>query len=375
MTAKERMDWLVNFLTIRFGFVHRILGLTNKIADPGIKTMSVKVLGNSKFELRYNPQFILDETDEHLTYILFHEAMHLVLHHCTSRKKCSNEACDLAVNELIPIVPGRCERPPYGLFVSEMRKNHPDIKEKQTAEWYDGLLKTAVGTGDRKSKNQSGKGDDDILDDHDGWAEDEMADEVIRAKVREIDLSDGWGNVSGTFKELVRAAQVKRINWRNHIRRFGGNLMWKHKEMTLKRPNRRTGLLHPGYKRQHTDKLLVCLDNSMSTHSLVPQFLGVINGMTDYMPIDIVQFDAGITYGPKPFRKKTNHECKGQGGTNFQPVIDLMNKNRYRGAVILTDGEAAVCTRPDITRVMWVLPKDKKPPVEWGKRIHLDPYI
>jgi predicted metal-dependent peptidase len=213
------------------------------------------------------------------------------------------------------------------------------------------------------------------LDDHDGWAEDEMADEVIRSKIREIELTDSWGNVSEQFKELVRAAQVKKINWRNHIRRFGGNLIWKHKEMTLKRPNRRTGLLHPGYKRNHTDTLLVCLDNSMSTQALTPEFLGVINGMTDFMPIDLVQFDADITDGPKQFKKKTNHTCVGGGGTNFQPVIDLMDKRRYRGAVILTDGEASECTRPKKTRVLWVLPKGKKPPVEWGTRVHLDAYV
>jgi|GEM_PF-6360640 len=360
MNAKDRMEWLINFLTIRFGFVHRVLRLTNKIPDPEVKTMSVRVTG-SKFELRYNPDFIMENSDETMTFILFHEALHLALHHCTSRKKCSNEATDLSVNEIIPIIQGRCERPSFGWFVDRIKDSYPDIEEKQTAEWYDKLLK--------KNKTEINL---ELVDDHSGWDENEMSDEIVRAKVREIDVCDEWGNVSESFKEMVRAAQVRHINWRNLIRRFGGNLIWKHKEITLKRPNRRTGLLHPGYKREHTDRLLVALDNSMSTNNLTPDFLGVINGMTDFMPIDIVQFDSDITYGPKTFRRKSNHICVGRGGTSFQPVINLVDKMRYKGVVILTDGEAGSCSRPKKAHVLWVLPQGKTPPVEWGVRVHLN---
>ena len=88
---------------------------------------------------------------------------------------------------------------------------------------------------------------DSPLDDHSGWEEHEVADERVKAKIKEIDQNDLWGNMTQTNKELILAAQVKRINWRNKIRTWFGNQAWKNKIATRKRPNRRTGFIHPGY--------------------------------------------------------------------------------------------------------------------------------
>lgn len=384
--AQERFEWLVNFLTIRFSFVNRLIGLASKRMTRDVETMGVRVLGGSKFELVYNPDFLMSLDDSEATYVLFHEAMHIALHHCTSRQL-DNISCDLAVNEIIPVVPDRCEPPKLngklvGAHVSEFKGQYPKIEEKQSAEWYEQFLREQAGPGGPQS-GQSGKSQEPgvagrpSIDDHSGWKEDEIADEVIRAKIREIDLNNQWGSVSESFKEVILAAQVRRINWRNLIRRFAGNLIWKHREPTRKRPNRRTGILHPGSKRGTTDRLLVAIDNSMSiSEHLQSVFLGTINGMLDYMPIDVVMFDSDITDGPKPFdHRRNSYTFTGRGGTAFGPVIKLVDERRYRGVIILTDGEADSCSPPKNAPVLWVLPEGKRPPVEWGQRVHLDPNI
>jgi len=384
--AQERFEWLVNFLTIRFSFVNRILGLASKRMTRDVETMGVRVLGGHRFELVYNPDFLMSLEDSEATYVLFHEAMHIALHHCTSRSL-GNIPCDLAVNELIPEVQDRCEPPKsngklFGTYVATFKDLYPTIEEKQSAEWYERFLREQAVPG-KEGSPQSGQSggqpdrDGQPIDDHSGWKEDEIAEEVIRAKIREIDLNGQWGSVSEGLKEIILAAQVRRINWRNIIRRFAGNLIWKNREPTRKRPNRRTGILHPGSKRGTADRLLVAIDDSMSISGhLQSSFLGVINGMLDYMPIDVVMFDADITDGPRPFdRHHNSYTFTGRGGTSFGPVISLVDKRRYRGVIILTDGEADSCSPPKNAHVLWVLPEGKRPPVEWGKRVHLDPNI
>jgi predicted metal-dependent peptidase len=85
-----------------------------------------------------------------------------------------------------------------------------------------------------------------------------------------------------------------------------------------------------------------------------------------------MQFDCEKTEDPKPYdRRKMSLNFLGRGGTNFQPVIDIVNAKKYKGVMILTDGEASAPTKPLSAQVLWVLPADKRPPVEWGDRVYL----
>jgi predicted metal-dependent peptidase len=193
--------------------------------------------------------------------------------------------------------------------------------------------------------------------------------------IKTIDLQDQWGDVPATCKERILSAQIKKINWRNVLRRFLGNLIWNEKESTRKRPNRRTGFLHPGTKKTCQDKHLVAIDTSGSTQEYLPQFLGVINQMVDYLPIDIMQFDCEKTEDPKPFdRRKKNYEFTGFGGTNFEPVMQIVKERKYKSVVIVTDGEAPTPSKPK-AKVVWVLPQGKNPPVDWGTRIHMSHHV
>jgi predicted metal-dependent peptidase len=388
--GKKRMEWAIGFMTVRYHFVYQILAMTTKREQSGFGTLGVRVLGGGSFELTYDPEFILKLLDPALTYILYHEILHLALLHCTSRNfshhELGNIAHDLAVNELIPVTPGSCEPPKnpngslMGVFVSEMKKQpqYKDILEKQTAEWYyDYLMKKAKaqdGKGEGKGKKgtggepQSGKG----FDEHGGWKEDEIADQKVRAKIDEINKGDLWGDVGGAEKELILAAQQKRINWRNVLRQFYGNQVWHEREGTRKRPNRRMGYVHPGARKLQVDRHLVAVDTSGSVDSdLLAQFLAVINQMTDFVPIDIMQCDCGVTDTPRPFdRRKHEYTFKGRGGTSFDPIMKIANEHRYKSVVILTDGAASECLKPK-AQVVWVLPEGMNPPVEWGKRIHM----
>jgi len=404
--AQKRFDWLVPFLICRFKFVHTMLGLMTKIPDTRVPTMGVAIV-DGKIRLIYNPVWTQALTDAELTYVFYHEMLHLALHHCTRRplttdaqyKLLANMAHDLAVNELIP-ENDACQKPKgpdgklAGCFVSELKKEkeYADIQDKQTAEWYYDYLFSKMkksgssGSGGKSGSKANGKGKEPKdgkdgqsgtgFDDHDGWKEHEMADEKVRIKVEDISQQNLWGDMSAGEKEIILAAQVKRVNWRNYIRNWFGQQAWRDRTTTRKKPNRRTGMIHPGYKRSYTDRWLVVADTSGSVaEDLLAQFVGVLNQLVEVLPIDFAQCDAGVTQIPQPYdRRRHKIEFTGRGGTDFQPIMDMVNEHHYRGVMILTDGEASPPTRPK-AKVLWVLPPNHNPPVEWGDRVQLQRHV
>jgi len=374
--ARKRMSWAVGFLVVSYHFVYRILALTCKTAQPGLGTMGVKVNGGGQFELLYDPIFVNNLKDEELTFVMYHEVMHLALHHCTQRRfdnhQIGNIATDLAVNELIPIS-NTCKPPSDICSVARFKKekDFKDIKGMQTSEWYYKYLMKKAKENGGKGKGYSGKG----FDNHDGWSENEVADEKVRAKISEIEKGDLWGKIEGSTKEMILSAQTRKINWKNILRQFYGNQIWPERDSTRKRPNRRTGYIHPGNRKVQLDRHLIAVDTSGSIESeLLAQFLGTINQMTEYVPIDIMQVDFNIQSEPRPFeRRHLKYDFLGRGGTNFQPIMDTVTERKYKSVVILTDGEASPCTKPN-AKVVWVMPPGHKPPVDWGQQIHLTQY-
>ena len=404
--AEKRFEWMIGFLICQFKFVHQVLGMMVKIPKRGMNTMGVSVTPDGRFQLFYDPLWSNGLTDAELTYIFYHEVLHLVMHHCTKRplstdrkdKRLANLAHDLAINELIT-ESTECQKPRdekgklAGAWVSELKKqkDFTDIEEKQTSEYYWDYLrkkqkegKIGGGQCDGDCKNckleiGSGDGDGDpmdckCMDEHGGWQEHEVAAERIKAKVKEIARNNSWGNMSQGTIEAIMAAQIKKINWRNKIRVWFGNHSWGTKMSTRKKPNRRTGFMHPGYKKSYVDKYLVAADTSGSVDDeLLGEWIGVLNQLVEYLPIDFMQFDCEKQTDPRPFdRRALKLEFKGRGGTDFQPVMDLVNQRHYRGVMILTDGQAAAPTQPKGAHVLWVLPTGMNPPVDWGERVYLE---
>lgn len=390
MNGEDRLDWATGFLCVAYQFVYRVLGsmIREPRPDYGRKkgdeygTMGVSVKSGN-VRLTYDPVFICMLEEWELTYVLYHEILHIVLHHCTSRQfdnqEVGNIACDLAVNELIPIRDGSCVPPKdakgkrVGCYVDDLKvlPQCKDIEHRQTAEYYyDYLMKKfPPKNGDPKLGNGR-------FDDHSGHAEDEMAAERVRAMVNDIESQGGWGDVSTAIKEVILAAQTRRINWRNILRQFYGNIAWPEREATRKRPNRRTGIVHPGYRRLQLDRHLVVADTSGSIDSdLLAQFLSIINQVSEQMPIDFMQVDCEKQTDPRPFdRRCVEMTFLGRGGTDFAPIMQMVEERHYKSVVILTDGEAGEVPKPS-AEVVWVLPAGHNPPVDWGKRIHMERHI
>jgi predicted metal-dependent peptidase len=381
--AKEILANEIGLLAIQYRFVYQIINMTNRICVPNMKTMGVKVCPSGNFELGYDPEFVCALKDTWLRYVLYHEILHMVLGHCTYRdkhfknKKLGNVAMDLAINQLIPIKKTFCERPEgdfRSLQIEDFKKKYPDIEEKQTAEYYYEFLLKKQESESGKSGKESGSGEfEKGFDSHEGFGESELAAEKIRSKIKEIETNNSWGSIGGDVKEMIIAANTKRIPWQSIVKQIYGNISWGERETTRKRPNRKTGYINPGYKKLMVDKHLLAIDVSASvSESLGAKFIGTMNQIVDVVPLDYMQCDSDVTVTPKPFdRKKKSIEFTGRGGTSFQPIIDLVDRLKYKFVLIFTDGEASPCTKPKNARVIWVLPEGANPPVDWGTIVHI----
>jgi predicted metal-dependent peptidase len=385
--AKKRLDWAVGFLTVSYSFVYQVLGILHRHVQVSKGTMGVWVQGG-QLHLAYDPNFVMELKDSWLTFVLYHEVLHLVLRHCTNRKFADNDiggiATDLAVNELVPIKPGSCEPTMrngkrVGVFVDDLRKmpEFKDIKNKQSAEWYYNFLMehakkvSSAGEGKPgKNKGQPGKDSlkSDQTDDHSGWdPNDEIADERVKAKVSDIAKNALWGNVSSSDQEVIMAAQTKRIDWRALLKMLMGAFSWHERESTRKRVNRRTGFIHPGYRKLKVDRQLVVIDTSGSTFmgGLLGRFLTLVNSMVEECPIDLAQVDCSVTEQPKPYEQHCKEfTFKGNGGTSFDPIMDIVDEKGYKSVVIFTDGQASAPREPKNARVIWVTPEGMEPPVD-----------
>jgi predicted metal-dependent peptidase len=383
VSVDERWEYLIVSMILGDPFIHEFIIMMSKIANESVQTMGVRVAG-AAVHLAYSCKFLNQLTDSEARWVLVHEVLHLVFHHCTVRvsvdprmHELDNIAADLAINQLIPET-GHIMRPRPEIIVPCFPEAYGFPKLLSKEQYYQ-LLWEKEQEDKKNGGGSSIDGKGQLVDNHEEWsdAEAEIIDEIIRNKVEHLSKSDrSWGKVTGGIKEMIIAAQKSQVAWWRILREFLGFLVTTKKESTMKRPNRRFGYPFPGTKRRHIDKILCAIDSSGSiSEDSLRRFLTEINNIQETHPVDLVVFDDGITIGPIPFtRKRKTFEFKGRGGTNFQPVMDLASKGKYKSLVMLTDGCAGVCTYPvGVRDVIWCLVDDGEPPkgVEWGRRVHI----
>ena len=418
VSEDERWEYLVTSMILGDQFIHEFIIMMSKHADESIKTMGVLV-ENARIKLTYAPSFLAKLTDSEARWVLVHEILHLVFHHCTVRSstdprlhKLDNIACDLAINQLIPEdgrimkprpevitpyfpealnFPAKLSKEQYFQLLMEKDKEEDDNgggqgqgQPQQGQGQGNGQDQEPgqgqPGQGQGKDKDDKGNAIDkagDLIDNHEGWTDEEaeIIDEIIRNKVDQLSRSEkSWGRVTGGIKEMIMAAQKSQVAWWRLLREHLGLFSTTKRESTLKRPNRRYGYPFPGVKRKHVDKILCAVDSSGSiSEDSLRRFLTEMNTIQETHPVDLVVFDDGITQGPIQFTKKRKtFQFTGRGGTNFEPVMKLASEKKYKCLVILTDGCAAKCEYPKgVQDVIWCLVDEGTPPVDWGKQVHI----
>ena len=313
-------------------------------------------LRSGRKKLEYNPEIVVEMSDEALEEALRAEAVRLLLKHPYERRPdgCSQQAMGLGSNLVIG------DNYSHPRFRIETPQEY-GLKSGMSFEWYAREVekqKSGDGSGDSDDESPGGASSDDEKhrDLAELWDEDDMTVQVINGI---ISTTKSWGSIPGNMAELLTSSLKAKINWRNIFAGFRASIISSKRKLTRMRPNRRTGFDNMGSVRRFDTKLLVAVDvsGSISTESL-QYFYGVINSAFRYgfESVDVIQFDHGVRAVHSLKKVIKDIAILGRGGTSFQEPVDYAHENGYDGLVMLTDGYAPEPVIPEGFKagLLWV---------------------
>lgn len=313
-------------------------------------------LRSGRKKLEYNPEIVVEMSDEALEEALRAEAVRLLLKHPYERRPdgCSQQAMGLGSNLVIG------DNYSHPRFRIETPQEY-GLKSGMSFEWYAREVdRQQDGSSSEDSDDDSSEGGPGKSEKHrdlaELWDEDDMTVQLINGI---ISSTKSWGSIPGNLAEILTSSLKAKINWRNIFAGFRASIISSKRKLTRMRPNRRTGFDNMGSVRRFDTKLLVAVDvsGSISTESL-QYFYGVINSAFRYgfESIDVVQFDNGVRAVHNLKKVIKDIAILGRGGTSFQEPIDYAHENGYDGLVMLTDGYAPEPVLPQgfKTGLLWV---------------------
>ena len=351
---RDRITTIIEHWFIQEPALFQIL-CTHELAE---NTQMACPIRSGKRRIEYNPDFLLEMTDQGLEEALRTEAVRILLKHPYERKPdgCSQQAIALGSN----IVVG--DNYKYSTFMIDKPSDY-ELPSGMAYEWYARKIQSMLPPANGEDSGGEGSQDDRFektsaknQDLSELWEEDELTVAMINGV---IESCTSWGSLAGTLAEQLKASTKAKINWRNVFSGFRASILSSKRKLTRMRPNRRTGFENMGSIRRFDTKLLVAVDvsGSISSESL-SYFFGVINSAFRYgfESIDVIQFDCGVRVVQSLKQVMREVIAIGRGGTCFQEPIAYAHENDYDGLLILTDGYAPEPWIPDNMRckIIWV---------------------
>lgn len=313
--------------------------------------------------------------DEHLKYIYAHTLLHVILKHTFRMKdrdhKVWNRSSDIVVNLLLEDFERVGKRPEEEVLIEK-------FKNKSVEEVYNILYQEendGEGTPDEENPKEQKL---DLIEEH-GDTEAAM-EEIDALIVQAMGSAKKQGNIPASFLEMITEVTRPKMDLHTLLHTYMTESFFD-KEINFSRPNRRfihQELYLPGYTHERSRlNLYIALDRSMSIQrETFSKFLGIIDSilrMSADFTVTVVPFDEKvdeariITYDSGEIRPVIAFE-KGNGGTQFPPVLEYMRKHADMGAtlMVLSDGLFKIERAPEINTLFLISEKQNM------KR--LDPY-
>jgi predicted metal-dependent peptidase len=259
----------------------------------------------------------------------------------------------------------------------------------------EGSSPASSGDKDGDSESQPGKGkskaDQNLIDmygqgdpSHDAWdkpdleeGEDstgywEAVDEIRRQQVRRAYHeavrqagSKARGYIPGNLlSEIDRLLEKKDpvTNWKAYLRRFiAASASVITKKTKRKESNRFIGM--PGLKFNPKHKLLIAVDTSGSVSDKeLANFMAELEFISKAgTKMTVLHCDAGIA-NIEEYSKKTSIAVYGRGGTDFDPPVEYLNKNKtkYTCLIYFSDGECCPPSIKTIKPILWVMTRGER---------------
>ncbi|PZT47992.1 hypothetical protein B6S12_06280 [Helicobacter valdiviensis] len=178
------------------------------------------------------------------------------------------------------------------------------------------------------------------------WQDDEVRSELIQSIVENaLDNPKSFGTIPGDFIGLLELSLKAKMDYRRYLRAFRHSILSNRRRLVRNKPSRRYGFAYFGSTYEFSTKLLVAVDVSGSiSNEALQKFFYIINRFFKYgiERLDVLQFDTEIQGEIVTLKKaQKSVEVQGDGGTNFEPVIQYYEAHKeYDGLIIFSDGYA-----------------------------------
>jgi predicted metal-dependent peptidase len=411
--TKILMDWFTSD-----PIMMNVYCMINRKPDPSQNTIGLDIR-TAVPTLKYNPNFINSISMERLELVMISEGFKVLLRHCTTRLKeprqISSLASSVTVNQLLnnnikslltdidDITPNPKK---FGLennkyfeeYYRKLMDQVDETTEKIEMIWNslsDEQKQEVIDKSQGGNEPQGGDGQGDGFKEYDNqkdamsdyfdpngttnkdWGTNDLFDAEVKNFIEDKKGSArGWGKHTGSAMAEIYAANEPKISYKEVIRRFSKSVVVASSISSRMKVNRRFDIQLPGYRRQYRSRIMFAVDvsGSMGDRELAEGF-AVINSVCKHADIMFVQFDTEIKSIEKKMKNaRTQFKIHGRGGTDFQMILDLAEKENIDGLVIFTDGMADAPKKPKHTKVLWLLHGTYKPPVAWGYRAWLKLY-
>jgi predicted metal-dependent peptidase len=385
----------------RYPFHAGILEQLTLQERPGLGQLAITVSGK-KVVLLFNPTFVLALPLDELIGSLLHEVHHILFGHILTDPQnlpddwARTVAQEVTANEYIK------EPLPDGVITLELFPDFP--ANESTARRYERLCKVTerfpLDLPEMRlivsEDGASGISGQHTLDDHDIWeearadlqgAQDALQDCVQQAVWRagtadlpqalcEALQSQGIGVTPGTEEYRLGNQAAGRLDWRQLLRRYLGNLLEPHP--SLSRPPRRfphlAGILPARSYLPLRPRLLVAIDTSSSiSDEMLEEIAGELRRLARGHIVTVAECDVKV-HKVYPFRTKLE-AVTGRGGTDLRPPLEPTFLRKYQADVVIyfTDGFGPVPERSPPVPVVWCVTVGGKKPTPWGTVVALRP--
>lgn len=365
MDTMKRISKAKTSLILEHPFIGSIALNMPTVLDENVRTACT----NGK-QIRYNPKFVDELTDEEVKFLVAHECMHPMLEHNFRRNgrqpKKWNQAADYVINQILTdekigkFIEGGC-----------LNKSLYDAGKGVSDGIYNLLPDTDGNDG------IGGTGDD--LEDGEGSPA-EREQEAAEWKVRVAQAAQAakmMGKLSASMERLVGDILTPKVDWRNVLQRFVEKA--KSDERTFARPNRRfiqQGLYMPSKTGEIMGELAFAIDcsGSIGQKELDEFATEIMFVKSDCTPtkLHIIYFDSDVCH----------YDCfgcdddvvikpHGGGGTAFSPVFRFMQDRGIDpvACIFLTDLYCDDFGPATDYPVLWVTNGTDKAP--WGEVVRM----
>ena len=359
----------VDFLLKEPFYAHLLSGLNREVTM--IKTTSLALADQQDFFLLYiHPDYWRSISSTQRYGALKHEILHLVFQHPLRANTYRNSflfsvAADLQVNQYLSAeqrLPGAIHT---GLF--------PDLVVQEEMSFEDFFQQLEQAQQDPRSATHQqlqhvARLSEKPLSSHQYWftqrslLENSLLESIlgntIRWGFRQLE-PQGVKALPDGIQRAISATEivlVNSVNWKRILRLFVETSQYTCIKHTISRLSKRYGT-SPGLKVRKRFRLLVAVDTSgsISLENLHAFFREIHHLWKRGISITVLEADA-VLQDVWDYQGKIPAMASGDGGTNFDPVLEYANQQEgFGGLIYLTDGQGPRPTVASRLPLLWVI--------------------